>query len=245
MTPSTIDHWILAKHRLRDDTAGALLLWAGLVVFVLILVFAISAFRTIEVSGWETASQLPRWFAGAIGVYLTAVYLPLYVAHGFTRREIARQLPVAAIGTVVIMAVCMTLGYGIERVVYTVAGWPQALGQEHLYTTASDYSLIFLEFLLLFTVWASAGALAGAAVYRNPAYGFVAIPVAVVLVGLAEAAVSPGFFTLVTVVTGLLGFLPDTTSITTAVVVTGGCVAIALPATWVVIRDLPLRNERT
>jgi hypothetical protein len=75
------------------------------------------------------------------------------------------------------MSTLMTLGYAIERAVYAVAGWPQALTQSHLYDTASNYPLIFLEFLLLFTVWTAAGAFAGAAIYRNgPANGLFAIP---------------------------------------------------------------------
>ncbi len=116
------------------------------------ILFVVASFRPIDVSGWEIASQPPRWFVAAMGVYLTAVYLPLYIAHGFTRRESARQLAVAAAGTVVLLAALMTLGYAIERVVYRRAGWPQVLLQSHLFDHPNDDPLILLEFLLLFTV---------------------------------------------------------------------------------------------
>ena len=242
-TPDT-DRWVLARHRLRDDTLGVVLLWAGFAVFVFAMVFAIAIFRPIEVSGWETGSQIPRWFAGAVGIYLTAVYLPLYIAHGYTRRESARQLTVATVGTITVMAGLMTLGYAIERAIYAVAGWPQTLTQSHLYDTASNYPLVFLEFLLLFTVWTAAGAFAGAAIYRNPANGLFAIPVGIVMIGLAEAVLNPGFFELVTALAGWLGLAPDGVSVPAAIAITLGSLAVALPATWWLVRDLPLRNER-
>lgn len=243
-TTQASDRWVLARHRLRDDALGVVLLWAGFAVFVFTMVFTIAIFRPIEVSGWETGSQLPRWFAGGVGIYLTAVYLPLYIAHGFTRRESARQLTVATAGTLLVMSTLMTLGYAIERAVYAVAGWPQALTQSHLYDTASSYPLVFLEFLLLFTVWTAAGAFAGAAIYRNPANGLFAIPVGIVMIGLAEAVLNPGFFEVVTAFAGWLGLDPGGVSVTASIVITLGCLAVALPATWWSVRDLPLRNQR-
>lgn len=242
-TPDT-DRWVLTRHRLRDDGIGVMLLWAGFAVFVFAMVFAVAAFRPIEVSGWETGSQIPRWFAGAVGIYLTAVYLPLYVAHGYTRRESARQLTVATAGTIIIIAALMTLGFAIERAIYAVAGWPQALTQSHLYDTASNYPMVFLEFLLLFTVWVAAGAFAGAAIYRNPANGLFAVPVGIVMIGLAESVLNPGFFEVVTAFAGWLGLAPDGVSVTASIVITASSLAVALPATWWLVRDLPLRNER-
>ena len=242
-TPDT-DRWVLARHRLRDDALGVVLLWAGFAVFVFAMVFAIAAFRPIEVSGWETGSQIPRWFAGAVGIYLTAVYLPLYIAHGYTRRESARQLGAATAGTITVMAALMTLGYAVERAVYAVAGWPQALTQPHLYDTATNYPLVFVEFLLLFTVWTAAGAFTGAAIYRNPANGLFAIPIGIVMIGMAEAALSPGLFELVTTFAGWLGLATDGVSVTASIAITVGCLAVALPATWWFVRDLPLRNQR-
>ena len=149
---SDSDRWVLARHRLRDDALGGLMLWGGFTLVVFAILFVVASFRPIDVSGWEIASQPPRWFVAAMGVYLTAVYLPLYIAHGFTRRESARQLALAAAGTVVLLAALMTLGYAIERVVYRRAGWPQVLLQSHLFDHPNDDPLILLEFLLLFTV---------------------------------------------------------------------------------------------
>ncbi len=244
-TPTAVtDRWVLARHRLGDDAWGVVLLWAGFAVFVFAMIFAVAAFRPIEVSGWETASQIPRWFAGGVGVYLTAVYLPLYIAHGFTRREIARQQFVATLGTLLVMSALMTLGYAIERAVYAVAGWPQALTQSHLFDSATSYSLVFLEFLLLFTVWTAAGAFAGAAIYRNPLNWWFAIPVAIAMIGVSEAALNPGFFEVVTSLTGWLGLTPGGVSVAASVAIVTGCLTVSLPSTWWLVRDLPLRNQR-
>ncbi len=242
--PQTADRWVLARHRLRDDALGILLLWSGFAAFVFALVFAVAAFRPIELSGWETASQIPRWFAGGMGIYMTAVYLPLYIAHGFTRRESMRQLTVATAGSITLLAVLMTLGYAIERGIYAVAGWPQELVQSHLFDHASNYPLILLEFLLLFTVWAAAGAFAGSAIYRNPAYGLFAVPVGLAMVVVSEAALNPGFLEFVTAIGGWLGVEADGVSVTASLVITLGCLALATPATWLLVRDLPLRNQQ-
>jgi hypothetical protein len=245
MSTQTRRHLVLAGHRFRDDAWAVVLLWTGFLVFVLAMVMIVAALRgPIQISGWETASQLPRWFAGGIGVYLTAVYLPLYVAHGYTRREIARQTLLATCGTVLVLAMLMTLGYGIERLVYAAAGWPQTLNQSHLYASADAYPLVFLEFLLLFAVWIAAGGLVGAAIYRKPPLGLLFVPLGLILVGLAETVLSPGFFELLSAFFGFLGVDLEGVSIVAAIIVSVGCVAVALPLTWLLVRDMPLRNQR-
>ena len=242
---TTASRWKLARHRLADDTVAVALLWAGFFVFVTMVTLGVSAFRPIEVSGWEVGSQLPRWFLGGIGVYLTAVYLPLYIAHGYTRREFLAQAPVATAATVAVAALLMTVGYGLERVIYGVADWPQVLQQSHLFAAPDQYGLILLEFLLLFAVWAAAGALGGAGFYRGPASGLAVTPVALAMVGLAEAVLNPGFFELVTAIAGELGLQPEGVSITAAIGVGVGAVALGSALTWLLVRDLPVRSQRT
>jgi hypothetical protein len=241
----TPPRWELARHRLADDTMAVALLWAGFFVFVTLVTLVVSAFRPIEISGWEVASQLPRWFVGGIGVYLTAVYLPLYIAHGYTRREFLAQAPLATAATVGVAALLMTVGYGLERVVYGLADWPQTLQQSHLFAAPDQYGLILLEFLVLFSVWAAAGALCGAGFYRGPAPGLAVTPVALAMVGLAEAVLNPGFFELVTAIAAGLGMQPTTVSTTTAVGIGVGAVVTGSAVTWALVRDLPVRSHQT
>ena len=96
-------------------------------------------------------------------MYLAAVHLPLYVAHGHTRRELLRQAPLAAGVSVLVLAAGMTLGYGLERLVYSAAGRRRRSSRSTLFETPDTYGPIFLEFVLLFSVWTSAGAMVGAA----------------------------------------------------------------------------------
>ncbi len=240
-----IDRWILTRHRLKDDALGVVVLWAGFAAFVFAVVFIVAIFRPIEVSGWEIASQLPRWYIAGLGVYLAAVYLPLYVAHGFTRHEIARQLPASAAITVVVLSALMTLGFAIEGGVYRLVGWPQELTRPHLFDDASSYPLMFVEFWLLFTVWLVAGTFVGAAIYRSPVNGLFAIPVGLAMIGLAEAVLSPGVVDILGSAVGFLGFAPDGASVAGSLAVVTGCLAVGLPATWLLVRDMPLRSERT
>lgn len=244
MTALTTDRWRLARHRLRADAAATTWLWAIVLVATHLIVLVVFAVRgSIEVSGWEVASQLARWYAGGLGVYLAAVYLPLYVAHGYTRREIARQLPVAAVGTVLLLAVLMTVGYAVERAVYAVAGWPQVLGQEHLFDSVTAYPVVTAEFLVLFLVWTAAGAMVGAAIYRQPGAGIVAIPAGVVVVAAVEAVANPVVFDVAGMLGRLVGVDVAPTTIGMAVLVAAACLAVTLPVTWLVVRDVPMRPQ--
>ncbi|MCC5947838.1 MAG: hypothetical protein JJT89_05225 [Nitriliruptoraceae bacterium] len=242
MSAPAPDTWILARLRLRDDALGSGLLWVGFAVFVFALTIGVAQFRTIEVSGWEVGSQLPRWFVAGMGVYLATVYLPLYIAHGYTRRESARQLALSGAATIPLLAGLMTLGYAIERAIYTAAGWPQQLQQAHLFDQPTQYPLVYLEFLLLFTVWGVAGAFVGAAIYRHPGNGLFAIPIGLAMLGLAETALSPGAFEFLAGLVGPIG-APAGGSVVVSTAIALGCASVALPATWLVIRDLPMRNQ--
>src|SRR5690606_30873713 len=54
----------------------------------------------------------------------------------------------------------------------------------HLYSSATDYPLIYLEQLLWMLVWVAGGALIGAGFYRNPGIGGLMIGVGIVAAGL-------------------------------------------------------------
>ena len=238
------DRWVLARHRIRDDAAGVVLIWAGFLLAVLALEFSVSMVRSIEISGWGVATQLARWFAGAMGVYTTAFYLPLYIAHGYTRREIFRQMLPAGAITALLLAALTVVGFGIERMVYGWAGWPQVLSQEHLFTTPTDYPLIFVEFLVIFAVWVSAGALGGAGFYRHPVSGVLIVPVVAVMVGVAEGLTNPGFLAGVTSLLGLAGGEGSPT-VVGAGAVCAVAVGLSLALTWLLVRDVPVRPQNT
>lgn len=187
--------WMIFRHRVRDDVLSLPMVWAGFLVAVAAVVALVAIFRAdgIEVSGWEQATRITRWYVGAIGGYFTAVYLPLYVTHGVTRREFTAQLPALVVAFVAMYAVVMTVGFGIESVAYRIFDWPQVLTDQHLFDRLSQVGLVLLEFVLTGLVWTVAGAVLGAAFYRNGLLGGVLVPVAVAMVWLTEAATGTGY----------------------------------------------------
>ena len=248
MSASDAPHaWTIARHRMRIDVPGAAVLWLLFAAGVAALVAGVAIFGTIAISGWEQASGVPRWYMGITGVYLTWSSLPLYVAHGHTRREFAVQAPVAIAATTTVVALLMTMGYAIETAVYRAAGWPQTLTREHLFDTPDQLLLVFTEFWLVFAVWCLAGALLGAGFYRNQgSLGLLMLPVALLMVGIIEYTVGDGIgsmpFGFVQAVLQPLATL-DPGSVATAVAIWSGVMVTGGTLTWAVIRDMPLRNK--
>ncbi len=231
------------RHRSRADLGGGLVLWAGFLLFVLMVTAIVSGFRPVAVSGWDVASQLPRWYVGAFGVYLTAVYLPLYVAHGISRRRFAVQAAPLAVVFALVYGALMALGYLIERFVYRMFGWTQALTQAHLFDAPTQFGTIMLEFAAVFAVWIAAGGLVGAAFYRDPGLGILSIPVGLAMLGVIESATGPDMFAFVGWLLAGLGISIEQATPTGAAMIAPVLVAVGFALTWALVRDVPMRNR--
>ncbi|GGI08224.1 hypothetical protein [Egicoccus halophilus] len=237
----------ILRHRLANDGMG--LVWlAGLFwVSVTVLTLVVSVRVDITTSGWQVGTQIARWFVGAIGVYLTAVYLPLYVAHGRTRRETAVQLAGFGVVYVVLAGVLITAGYALETLVYALAGWEQGVEPTTFVTAATDHPRLLGQYLVLFAVWHAAGGLLGAAFYRGGGHGALAlVPAVGAVIGIEWAAGTRD--------TGLnaLPFFQDLAggsapAVGSPVVAAAGLVAAAVlvALTWLVVRDLPIRTPKS
>jgi hypothetical protein len=217
----------------------ALLLWAGFLGFVAAITVGVAVFGTVTRSAWEPAAQLPRWFALFAGVALVREFLPLYVAHGQTRRQFGAHAAVTVIVFAPFLSALMLAGYLLEAGLYRLAGWPQTLGRAHLFTEATQAHLVLLEYLVEFLAWIVAGAFMGAGFYRWRAGGLLTIPVGIALIVLAESAL--GREPLLPLVRALLLDLPPSLATTTVVGV--GAFLVGLLLTWSLIRDMPLRNN--
>ncbi|HEX2148838.1 MAG TPA: hypothetical protein VHI31_01495 [Actinomycetota bacterium] len=234
----------IARHRIKIDAAGTFVLWIPFVVFVATLVGLVAFFGEIRTSGWEKAAQLPRWYAGAIGVYMTALYLPVYIAHGRTRTEFLKQAPLAMLVTTTVLSLLMTIGFALEYVAYRIAGWPQTLSSTHLFESPTEFGLVFVEFWLAFAVWIVAGTFLGAGFYRNPGLGFLLLPVALLAVTLIESSL--GGNATVSALPPLLtlfDFIPQSGTVGRALATAAACTAIGWAITWLVARDLPLKAK--
>lgn len=242
--PAPRPRWNLLRHRMQVDIGGAVVLAAAFWVAAMVLVAVVSTRVEIEVSGWDGATQIVRWFVGAIGVYLTAVHLPLYVAHGCTRRDTARQLGVFGALYAPLAAALVVVGFVLERGVYFLAGWPQVVDTTNLVTGATDLVGLFVQYTLVFAVWLAGGAMVGAGYYRRGDLGTALLIPGVGLVLLVETAIggSERSFNAVPFI-GAFGdrsVEPGTGLLVGLVLV---AVALTVAATWRIVRDLPLKSE--
>ncbi|GAA3014758.1 hypothetical protein [Streptosporangium longisporum] len=215
-------------------------MWAGFYVLVALITIGVAIFGTLRISGWEVATQIPRWLALFIGVSLIREFLPLYIAHGQTRREFGAQAAVTVVLYAPAFSALITLGYLLESLLYGLLGRPQTLTSVHLFSSPTQVPLIFTEYLVQGLTWMVAGVLMAAAFYRWQAAGMLSLPFGIALVVLGESAIGGNlrlpFFT------SALDF-DLAPSVPMALGVGLGCLLVGLALTWPIIRDVPLRNR--
>jgi hypothetical protein len=215
------------------------LMWAGFVVIVGLITVGFGIFATVSRSAWELAASLPRWYALFVGVTLVYEFLPLYLGHGQTRRQFAAQAGVTVGLLAPLFAALLVVGYLLEALLYNLAGWPQTLNREHLFSSPTQVPLVFAEHLVQFLAWLAAGALIGAGFYRWRAGGLLTVPVGLVLVLLAESAIgsrAPWIGNRLSL------DLPQSPGLALALGL--GTIVVGLALSWSVVRDVPLRNRR-
>jgi hypothetical protein len=218
------------------------LIWIGFVVVVALIATGVAIFGTLEGSAWEVAAQFPRWYALFIGVALMREFLPLYIAHGQTRREFGAQAAVTVSLFAAFLAVLLVAGYLLESLIYRMADLDPSLSRTHLFAEPTQVHLVFLEYLIRFLTWTVAGALMGAAFYRWEGGGLLSLPVGVAMILVGEEAV--GFEPLprfIGRITDINLDIPDSMGFTLGAGF--GVFVLGLALTWLIIRDTPLRNK--
>lgn len=225
-----------------DLLALTALCWAGFVIVVGGIEIAVTIWGSFEQSLWAELAQIPSWFIAFIGGYITYTLLPMYVANGRTRREFAFRaalfLPVYALFS----AVLMTSGFLLERVLYSYNDWPQEIRSQHLYTSATEYGLIFTEFLMVYLVWGATGSLVGAAWYRSTGVGVGALFLAAVPLGVTSVAMTAELGPFDWVLDGIRseqGELPLAVAVPACLAMFAGVLAV----TWLAVRDIPLKAK--
>jgi hypothetical protein len=237
---------------LRSELKFVFRLWlfyvAGVAVFA---ATAIAVFGASTGSVWERALQAPLWFAFAWGIYQTAVYLPLFIAHGHTRRAFASHCVRLTSVYAAALAALITAGFALEWAVFRVLGWPQIFEDRYLlFGAPTDLGSIFVHFWLVLLMWITTGALIGAAFYRFRLLGLLFVPVALALLGLVESVAGSArlilrfarsFGVQVAPLTriGEEAMLAWPAAATLYVLL----LAAGLALTWLLIRDVPMRAQ--
>ncbi|NNH73203.1 hypothetical protein HLB23_25665 [Nocardia uniformis] len=236
-----MNRYTLTRHLWRSS--GLVVLWAGMLVLSLLVTGIVSLFKDITISGWSAWVYISPWYMLGMGIYVTAVHLPMYIEHGVTRRRCMPQALLFGLLLVTVGAALITLGFGIERALYAVVDWPQTLGEsdDGLFTAADQYGRIFLGFWLGFAIFLAVGAAIGAAFYRKAWGGLGGVLVIVLGLGLISPAGLAGAASFPT--SRVVEAVAGQPSIALVVV---SCVVAAVAATgltWGLVRDLPIRSS--
>jgi hypothetical protein len=230
--------WRFPRLLAEGQLAFAALVWAGLIVVAAGITLGIAWFGEVTGSVWATASDAAPLFVAFIGGYVLHTMLPMYVANGRTRRDSAIEFIVFGAIYAAFAALLVTLGYVVERGFYAIGGWPRGIPDGHLFSSYDEVPLIFVENLVKLLVWVTAGALVGIAFYRYESNGALALLPATVVVALNGGVAS-----------GFMGFLErvvpalEISSAPLAAAVSILCTLAVLAMTWLIVRDLPLRNK--
>lgn len=94
--------------------------WFSAVIIVCGVLFTISRFTDVTLSGVQFVHQTALWFQFAMAISVVVVYLPVHVAAGTTRRSFIRGALIAAgttaVGyTAVLICSCWSKGRSTER----------------------------------------------------------------------------------------------------------------------------------
>ncbi|OLB74005.1 MAG: hypothetical protein AUI14_24720 [Actinobacteria bacterium 13_2_20CM_2_71_6] len=218
---------LVAGHRLM---AG--LYWAIFAVVYAGLNIGFGLTHGVNTSVWQlSGGQVPRYFLSAVGILLTMLRLPVYVAHGVTRRQVILGGSVFAVLICALWTALTLLGYGIEYavVVPRLPLYPVSLGQ----VPGLGVVVFLLDLAYLYSGW-----LLGSLFYRfGVRAGILLTPVAVLPSVGAEFALNvdwnsqPLHFALGNGAPALLA------SLLLGLV----CVAVGAAAVYAVLRTVPIR----
>ncbi|BAL89341.1 hypothetical protein AMIS_41210 [Actinoplanes missouriensis 431] len=224
-----MNRWPIARYLLGSHTVFLLIVLAGIYVFALLVVGAVSLFTDIRLSSVDVVGQALPWVAFGYGAG-TSGLLTTVLVHGRTRREFLLQHPVFQVITTLLAAALITGAFAVEGLAYRAFGWTQKVQEQRAYDTAGDLATIFGVHWSMLLIWLMLGVFVGVAFYRWEAAGGLCLVPAGLLV-LWTGGVN-GFFSLPFARTGM-----------PLVPVTLAAVVIAYGLLWYSARDVSVRTR--
>jgi len=235
--------WTFPRQLVLDHLAFAGLLWIGVVLVVTALVIGVAIWGSIDQSGWDVFVRIiPHWYVGCVSGFIAFSYLPSAIAHGQTRRDTAVQILIFTVVMAVALALLVVAGFLIERVLYGVMDWPQAVDAGQRYTSSGQVHLIFLQYAPQFLVWAAAGVLVGAGFYRSEGEGAFALFVSSLTLSVAGFVLESPSAAPFSALEWL--FDPPGLHLGLAIVVCLITYVFSAAVAWGLISDIPVRNPK-
>lgn len=234
--------WRFPARLISNHSIFAVGLWAVFVVVIAGIIVGANYFDTITSSIWDpAATQVVRWYMLFIGFYLSSTLLPVYIAHGKTRRDFAIEASIFTACLSALGAALVIGGYGLEAVLYRIMDWPQEIGGNHWFSSLDQVPLIFAEFWLMFLIWILGGAFIAAAFYRSSIAGVTAILVGMIVAGMVDIALGGSWGPLGSVIEGIFGSTSMPAS--PSVVMILGSILIFVGLNWAMIRDIAVKSK--
>jgi hypothetical protein len=230
--------WSIARLLFATQLPFLLLCWVVFAALVLVLTFGIDLRATITRSVWDPAASIVRWFALGYGLYLINTLLPVYVAHGRTRREFLASVALFVTVGAAVLAALLALGLAMETVLYRAMDWSHAVEPERLFDSAGQYPLVFLSYWAMLLIWTTIGLLLAAGFSRSGGNELVVIALSLAMVVVTGYGI--GFNGL-----PFVGAVLDVADVPLAGTV-ALCLAGLLPGaavTWALVRDIPIRSR--
>ncbi len=223
------------------DQAWLLAILAGVAfLLAMIVVLIVGQFTNVSISAWGILGSIAPWYLAIMSGWTIYTQLPMFVAHGRTRKWGFSVWGAIAAVLVPMAAVFMVIGYQLERIVYHFADFSFSIDDNYYFDSPGEVHIIFFQYFVTFAVWTVLGGFVGASLYRSDEIGWLSIPVAIAISSLAGAWDNSGG--------GLFGFLRrivpainhesiwlDLTLAVIAVTVSGY-------VTWKMVYNMPLRN---
>ncbi len=242
-TQSSGRTWTFPAKMTSDLVVFTALIWLGFVVIVSGLVIAIDHWGNLGDSIWEQARQLAQWFLLFMGVHIGSELLPQHITHGKTRRAFFIESGITVSILSAVIAILMTLGWVIERMLFSVLDVEQTIRNTSMFDSPRDYSMIFTESFIILAVWTLGGLYIAASWYRNADTGLIAIAPAL-LVGMI---VDLGMGSRLGPIGGIARHFFDPEQPPLLLTLGVAAIGIALLGwlAWYVIREIPIRNVST
>jgi hypothetical protein len=173
------------------DLAAYAVFWAPIAVTgaVAIAVFVANT-GSVDASIWVGVHSFTRWLLLVGGIMAARNYVPLFVAHGISRRQVlAGMWPVVA-GLAVLLGLASGVAFAVEGLAFDALGWPHVLsdeGDRFVFDRPDDYLVIVPTMAIADLAYLVTGALIGATYTRTGGlFGTLLLPLSVLPVVVVE-----------------------------------------------------------